>query len=72
MRIKNIASAAVMNTVITDDQKVVKLQGTMYLFGRLLYISTLERIDIEKVFQYPLTPIPLGLALVNGNINKTD
>jgi len=27
---------------------------------------------IEKVFQYPLTPIPLALAHVDGSINKTD
>ena len=29
-----------------------------YLFGRLLTISTTEKIDLEKVLQYPLTPVP--------------
>jgi len=32
----------------------------------------LERIAIEKVFQYLLTPVPLTLAHVDGIINKTD
>ncbi|KAK2140160.1 hypothetical protein LSH36_1459g00001 [Paralvinella palmiformis] len=57
---KLFASAAVKNT--TKVQKLVELHGIRNLFGRLLYISTLERIDIEKVFKYLLTPMPLELS----------
>jgi hypothetical protein len=71
-KIKHFVIAAVKNTVITKDQKVVELKRTRDLFGRQLYISTLERIDVEKVFQYPLIPISLVLAHVDGSINKTD
>ena len=34
-KIKNFASAAVKKNITTKDQKVVKLQGTRDLFGRL-------------------------------------
>ena len=67
---KLFASAAVKNT--TKVQKLVELHGIRNLFGRLLYISTLERIDIEKVFQNPLTPIPLPLSHMDSSINKID
>ncbi|KAK2138855.1 hypothetical protein LSH36_2312g00001 [Paralvinella palmiformis] len=71
-KIQDFVIAAGKNTVITKDQKVVELKRTRDLFGRQLYISTLERIDVEKVFQYPLIPISLALAHVDGSINKTD
>ena len=48
--IKNFASAAVKKTVTTKDQKVVELQGTRDLFGRLLYIyQRIGKIDIESL-----------------------
>lgn len=71
-KIRNFATAAVKKSITAKDQKVIELQGTRDLFGRLLYISTMEQIDIEKVFKYPLTPVPLALAHVDGSINKTD
>lgn len=70
-KIKNFASAAVKSKV-TKDQKVIELKGTRDLFGRLLYLSTVHKVDMEKVFSYPLTPVPLSLGHVDGSINKTD
>jgi len=43
--------------------------GMRELFGRLLYPSTVEKIDMEKVFRYPLIPVPLSLAHLGGTIN---
>ncbi|RUM44803.1 MAG: hypothetical protein DSY80_04015 [Desulfocapsa sp.] len=71
-KIKNFASAAEKSKIKTKDLKVVELQGTRDLFGRLLYLSTMEDIDVEKVFQFPLTPVPLSLAHLDGTLNKTD
>ncbi|CAH0562924.1 unnamed protein product [Brassicogethes aeneus] len=42
------------------------------LFGRLLGLSLEQKINIEKVLTYPLTPVPLSLCYINGNICKTD
>ena len=32
----------------------------------------MEKIDLKKVLQYPLTPVPLSLAHTDGSLNKTD
>ena len=51
---------------------MLELQGTRDLLGRLLYISTVETLDLCEVFTYPLVPVLLSLAHVDGSINKTD
>ena len=70
-KVLNFASAAV-KTSIKSNSKIVELQGTKDLFGRLLYLSSQNNIDLARVFTYPLTPVPLSLAHVDGSINKTD
>lgn len=70
-KVRNFASAA-LKTSLKGNVKVIELQGTRDLFGRLLYLSSQNDIDLSRVFAYPLTPVPLSLAHVDGNINKTD
>ena len=71
-KIQNFASAAIRSRIKTKDLKVMELQGTRDLFGRLLFLSTKEGIDLEHVFKYPLTPVPLSLCHLDGTVNKTD
>ena len=71
-KVRNFASAPVKSTVRTKDLKAVELQGTRDLFGWFLFLSTMENIDLEKVFRYPFIPVPLSLAHIDGSINKTD
>lgn len=71
-KVKNFASAAVTAKLKTKEQKVIELQGTRNSFGRLLYLSTQENLNLSVVFRYPLTPVPLSLAHVDGTMNKTD
>ena len=71
-KVQNFASATVKCKVKTKDLKMVELQGTRNLFGRLLYLSALEHIDLEKVFRFPLTPVPFPVSHLDGSINKTD
>ena len=71
-KVKNFASAALKVKVSTKDLKLIELQGTRDLFGRLLYMSTIGKLDLEKVFRFPLTPVPLSLAHVDGSMNRTD
>ena len=70
-KVKNFSSAAV-KTSVKQNNKVTELKGTRDLFGRLLYLSTIQDIDLKKVFMYPLTPIPLALGHLYGSINTTD
>ena len=71
-KIKNFASGAVVGRLTTGKIKIMEIQGTRDLFGRLLYLSTQENIDLATVFQHPLTPVPLALAHLDGSLNKTD
>ena len=48
------------------------MQETRDLFGRLLYLAVNNAVDLNLVFRYPLTPIPLCLGHVDGSMNKTD
>ena len=35
-------------------------------------ISTHEKITLDKVLEYPMTPVPFSLAHTYGHMNKTD
>jgi len=54
------------------DIKICKLQITRSLFGWLLYLATELQLDLSKVFSYPLTAVPTGLAWIDGSMDKTD
>ena len=53
------------------DMKIRKLQCTRNLFGWLLYLATELQLDLSKVFSYPLTAVPTGLAWIDGSMNKS-
>ncbi|CAG5093255.1 Protein of unknown function [Cotesia congregata] len=54
---------------INGKMKEVKMQRDV--FGRLLYASLTNKIDIEKASSYSLAPIPFSLCHTNGTICKT-
>jgi len=70
-RVQNFASAAV-KTRVPGKQRVQEVQATRDLFGRLLMISVREKIDLDKVLEFPLTAVPLSLVNMDGSMNKTD
>lgn len=57
---------------VTAAGKVQEISMQRDLFGRLLGLSLEQQINIEKDVTYPLTPIPLSLCHIDGNICKTD
>ncbi len=71
-KLKNFSSDAMKVKTSAKDNKIKELQGTRDLFGRLLYLAVTNNINLEIVFGYPLTPVPLSLAHIDGSINKTD
>lgn len=42
------------------------------LFGQLLVISLEQKVDLEKILSFPLTPMPLSMCHVDATICKTD
>ena len=71
-KVKTFSQAATNSNIRGKDELLVELKGTIYLFGRLLYLSTQNNIDLTKIFTYPLVPVPLSLAHVDGSMHKTD
>ena len=70
-KVQNFASVST-KTSVKNNKKVVELKVTRDLFGRLVYLSITNNLDIKKVFEFPLTSVPLSLAHVDGSLNKTD
>lgn len=74
---KAISKNKILNFDYNNTQKIkingkvkeVKMQRDV--FGRLLYASLENKIDIEKALSYPLAPIPFSLCHINGSICKT-
>jgi len=68
--IRNFNSDAAKSKIKTKDNQVIELRGTRDLFGRLLYISSEKKVDLLKVFCYPLIPIPLSIGHIDGNSTR--
>lgn len=71
-KVKNFTSAAPKSKVRGKDEKLVEFKNTRDLFGRLLYISTQNKVDMSKVLSYPLLELPMSLSHVDGSLTKTD
>lgn len=65
-RIQNFASSSAKCKLKRSEIKVMEVKGTRDLFGRLLFLATSMDIDLPLVFSYPLTPVPLCLAHLDG------
>ena len=64
-----------MLLVSPSDDKLLLSHSTStslnILDGRTV-VGVTNKLDLEVVFSFPLTPVPLSLAGVDGSINKTD
>ena len=52
--IEDFISATNKTPVRGKYEKMIELKNTRHLFGRLLYISRQEHVDIPQVVTYPL------------------
>lgn len=69
----------IMNFTSLQTKKKMKVAGKLLevrlqrdLFGQLLVIALDQKIDIDKILTYPLTPVPLSLCHLDGSICKTE
>ena len=47
------------------DKEIIAISLMRTLFGSILFLCLKQRIDMEKVLNYPLTQVPLSLANIN-------
>ena len=53
------------------DNKLVAVAMTRDLFGSILFHALEEKVDMEEILKYPLTPVPLSLSHADGTLQKT-
>lgn len=70
--IQSFATEAKPAISTSKDQKLKKIVMERDLMGRLLFLSLEKQIDLQEVLTYPLTPIPLSLAHLDGTMLSTD
>ena len=71
-KLKTFTSDAVKSKVKSHDKlKIMELTGRRDLLGRLLYLSAMSDLDLQKVFEYPLMPVSLSLANIDGAMHNT-
>ena len=70
-KLKTFTSDAVKSKVKSHDKlKIMELTGSRDLLGRLLYLSAMSDLDLQKVVEYPLMPVPLSLANIDGAMHN--
>ena len=65
------------NNLLTPEQKkntswTPVLDSDQELFGRLLFVSKDRNIDLQKLFKFELSNVPLALANNDGSLSKTN
>ena len=62
----------VANRKAGKNIKEAQLKCTSALLGRIAFIAARSNIDLEYVFSFPLTPVPLSMCQVDGTMAHTD
>jgi len=65
-------SMAAKCKVSTTQKKTIQVKAEINLLGRLLMLSQKNDISLQKIFKYPLGPIPWAIATAEGSFVKTD
>ena len=72
LNMKTFVAMAKTRTLTTDKKKTIQIKAERNLLGRLLMLSRKGKISLQKLFTYPLAPIPWSLATADGDLVKTD
>jgi hypothetical protein len=72
LRLHTFEKMSVKKMLTSSQKKQVKVKAERNLLGRLLVLSQSNAINLDKLFKYPLAPIPWALATADGTFVKTD
>ena len=70
--LKTFAKMCVVNRKAGSTSKEAQLKCTTQLLGRIAFTAAVTKIDLEHVFSFPLTPVPLSMARGDGTMAHTD
>ena len=70
-KVMNFTHDAVKVKFTTKDKQIKEAKCTRDIFGRLLFLSLTQGLDLTAVLTFPLTPVPLSLCHITGDMNKT-
>lgn len=72
LNLHTFQSMAVSKTQTTAKKKVVRSKAERNLLGQLLLLSKNHDSSFNKLFNFPLAPIPWSLATAYGSFIKTN
>ena len=59
------------NFKLTNKNKIIEVKMEQDLFRSILFLPLQRKIDIGEMLKFPLTPVPLCLAHIDGSMQKT-
>jgi hypothetical protein len=72
LNLKTFTSMAVKCKLTSSQKKTVEIKAERNLFGHLLMLSQTKNISLDKLFEYPLGPVPWSLGTADGGLVKTN
>jgi hypothetical protein len=74
LRLQTFQNMAVVKAISANQQKTIRVKAERNFIGQLLMLAQKhgKDIDMDKLFAYPLSPIPWSLATADGSFMKTN
>jgi hypothetical protein len=72
LNLSTFKSMSVLKRMSTSHKKNFAIKAERNLLGRLVFLAQENDINLEKLFEYPLGPIPWSLATADGSMIKTN
>ena len=60
------------STKVSSNDRAIVLRADRTVFARMLVMAQSRTMDMRKVLEFDLCPLPLALALPDGSLAKTD
>jgi hypothetical protein len=72
LKLSTFNAMASAKTITTSKHKTILVKAERNLLGQLLLLSQEHDISLDKLFTYPLSPIPWSLSTPDGSFYKTN